>query len=933
MKLFDFLFKISQERYGDTAFGETAFDIKQDIDKMKGKWIYQIIGTFIVSVLGSGTLVQILRSILGKQDTIIIARIFTAAFGSGLPFTLIIFFVSNYLCYVFRRATSKDYVRVEDGNYEISLKGTYGTASEMTKEERKEVFYIAPIEDSLWTILGADRQEEDKLYCLKHLHDEYIGVKTFAGINPHIMLVGTSMSGKTYSVIIPTIMQAIRRGESIITTSPKAELYEFTSSIARANDYKIRILNLNPDQLQYSDSIHYLKYAIKDPSDEDEVMKDVISFARTIIDNTRSEGEKIEKFFEDCTFSLLQSIILWLVLSPDIPESEKTLGNVYMKLAEWGVSGVLANLGHLPKNHPASRTFRTFLDSSDSVRQSAVTGLLLKLQILGAKKVRRITDYDSISLTDPGEEKCIYYIGLSADEKNTLKFLVSLYFSIQFQALIKLAKSKYSKQGERLPINVNFILDEFVSCGFIPEMKEKISVVRSYGISLLIALQDINQIQSIYPLNNEWQSILSQCATHIVLKTNDPVTEDYYSIKSGTSTVITKNDRYQEGRADLFKAHPQTYKTEGSNKRPALNPDEINRLKPNELLVFIAGYNYIKLHKYGMHRHPMYKEIVKEYITDYVPVNESILNEDVQKQDPKKSRAEKMKALDPDKAVNAMSSYEAARPSGARKYTKVTAKKECAKTGDSANTDMPLETAKAVYNVPDTYKTSGIEKERSANSTGQASIKADNITDVSLQAEDTSKDMSGTDKAFCSHEEGENILEEKSGDTSQNVAPARTRKTGFSYHFSGNTRGKSSAKKPDAQPVNEKPASVEEMAVSDENVAISAAAGYKKAGKAAKNGEAKEEKDISSHEDTKEDAKVGQNSPVGDETVDTSHVTEEQKATSYHKLKKRKAILPESDGPVFSLEDFDEYSSDNRQARKVEKDEKGRRALENATFL
>lgn len=619
LKLIDKLYHKSQERFGDNAFGETVYDLKTDIEAMKGKWHWQIIGSVIGAIMMSGIAMQLIRGIFGLQEAVVITKIPSYGLGTGLPVTVILFVIINYLCYYARKSIGKGYTHVSDGNYEISEKGTYGTAREMTDAEKKAVFYGAPIEDNVWTILGADRINEKILYSMKHLHDKAIGVDNYAAINPHIAVIGSSQSGKTYSVILPTIMQAIRRGESVITTSPKGELYEYTANLARKNGYTVKVINLNPDQLANSDSINFLKYAIKNPTDEDEVVKDVISFSRTIIDNTRSEGDKVEKFFEDCAFSLLQSIILYLVLSDDIPEEEKTLGNVYMKLSEWGVAGLLTHIGHLPISHPAKRTFRTFMDSSDTVRQSSVSGLQLKLQILSAKKVRRITDYDTVSLTAPGQEKCIYYIGMSVDEKNTLKFLVSLYFSIQFQALIKLAKSEYAREGEKLPVKVNFILDEFANCGIIPDMTDKLSVVRSYNIDIMIALQDINQLQSMYPLNDQWQTILSQCMTQIVLKTNDPVTEEFFSIKSGEMTVVAKNDRYQEGRADLLKMHPYTYKTESSNKRYALTPDEVRRLAPNELLVFVSGYNYIKLHKFGMDRHPMYQEIERCYIMDYRP--------------------------------------------------------------------------------------------------------------------------------------------------------------------------------------------------------------------------------------------------------------------------------------------------------------------------
>lgn len=63
--------------------------------------------------------------------------------------------------------------------------------------------------------------------------------------NKHIMVVGSSGCGKSYCFARPSILQAIKRKESIIITDPKGELYSDTARYAEERGYTVKILNLS----------------------------------------------------------------------------------------------------------------------------------------------------------------------------------------------------------------------------------------------------------------------------------------------------------------------------------------------------------------------------------------------------------------------------------------------------------------------------------------------------------------------------------------------------------------------------------------------------------------------------------------------------------------------------------------------------------------
>ena len=91
-----------------------------------------------------------------------------------------------------------------------------------------------------------------------------------------------------------------------------------------------------------------------------------------------------------------------------------------------------------------------------------------------------------MDLTLPGREKCIYYM-CSSDQTSTLDVVQGMFFSFLFIYLVQYADRQKEK---KLPVEVNFIIDEFPNIAKIPDFKKKINTVRSRGINITILFQD-----------------------------------------------------------------------------------------------------------------------------------------------------------------------------------------------------------------------------------------------------------------------------------------------------------------------------------------------------------------------------------------------------------------------------------------------------------
>ena len=516
-------------------------------------------------------------------------------------------------------------------NLNYSTKGTYGTSGFMTLEEMHQVLELTnDVKKHKGTILG---KLNGKAVCLPK----------DTRMNRNIAVYGASGSMKSRAFARNMIFQCVARGESLIITDPKSELYESTATYLENAGYIVKSFNLvNPEN---SDSWNCLGEI-----GGQETMAQV--FADVIIQNTGSA--KGDHFWDNGEGNLLKALILLIdqdrTRSPDM----KHLPAVYQLLTQNSERQLTAMFDKLPLDHPARAPFNLFAQSSDTVRSGIILGLGTRLQVLQNQAVQRITSQSDIDLTAPGRNKCIYYIVLS-DQDATMAFLSSLFFSFMF---IKLTRYADGRPNGRCDVPVNLILDEFNNVGRIggaedgSDFARSLSVVRSRDIRVLLAVQSLGQLQNRYP-KNLWSEIIGNCDIQLMLGCTDDVTAEYISARSGDMSVHVNSTMTVRQTIAVAQVIPQYRHTEGHGRRRLLTPDEVLRLPNEELLCIIRGHNILKLNKLDFTKHPMAKQIVKASVYDYNPTADTMIPEPIRSD---------IEPTPPKKAAHRKSLYSSAQP-------------------------------------------------------------------------------------------------------------------------------------------------------------------------------------------------------------------------------------------------------------------------------
>lgn len=157
---------------------------------------------------------------------------FPAAFSlNGLKGIALVAIVAGGLIIYFKLQGRFGGIDFDPRGFRTSSTGAYGTAGWMSEKEMQSVLEISPIDKARGTILGEHR---GKAVCMSK------GTR----LNRHIAVFGASGTMKSRAVIRNALLQAIRRGESVVITDPKAELYNDTSELYRKHGYEVKVFNL-----------------------------------------------------------------------------------------------------------------------------------------------------------------------------------------------------------------------------------------------------------------------------------------------------------------------------------------------------------------------------------------------------------------------------------------------------------------------------------------------------------------------------------------------------------------------------------------------------------------------------------------------------------------------------------------------------------------
>ena len=278
--------------------------------------------------------------------------------------------------------------------------------------------------------------------------------------NLNVLVIGGSGSGKTRGYVKPNVMQAAFApdpGFSMILTDPKGELCLSTGKMLEDAGYKVKVLDLI--DMSRSHCYNPFVYLRND--------NDVQRLVTNLFKATTPKGAtSSDPFWDTAAQMLLLALIFYLKY--EAPEEEQNFAMVMEMLragevdeedskAMSALDTLFYDLRKTDPDHIALKYYDAYHSGSGKTLKSIQITLAARLEKFNLESVAGLTITDELELWKIGEEKTALF-AIIPDNDTSFNFLISLLYTQLFQQLFEVADKKY---GGRLPLHVQFLMDEF----------------------------------------------------------------------------------------------------------------------------------------------------------------------------------------------------------------------------------------------------------------------------------------------------------------------------------------------------------------------------------------------------------------------------------------------------------------------------------------
>ncbi|GBU28505.1 hypothetical protein R84B8_02064 [Treponema sp. R8-4-B8] len=333
----------------------------------------------------------------------------------------------------------------------------------------------------------------------------------------HSLIIGSTGSKKTRLIGMPSLQVYAMAGESFITTDPKAELYQKTYQSLKERDYKIFLFNLRETLRSNAWNplkIPYLQYR---NGQKDKATESVIDMAGCIA----KSGMAKETYWENSAADVLAGLILLLFEYADENEIHFRSLRTLRKEAFKNTKEELTYIQEYFLSRLDNSTFLCSLLSgsaelNDHTRSCVISEFDQAMRPFFCQDnlIDMLSGNDFV-ISEIGKTKTAVFL-IVPDENTLYNALISVFVKQCYSELLNEA-AKHPKN--RLPIRVNFLLDEFSNLPTITDFPSMITASRSRNIRFNLIIQNQNQLKKRYGCDAE--TIKANCENWIFLHSRE----------------------------------------------------------------------------------------------------------------------------------------------------------------------------------------------------------------------------------------------------------------------------------------------------------------------------------------------------------------------------------------------------------------------------
>lgn len=369
-------------------------------------------------------------------------------------------------------------------------------------------------------------------------HGECVPYAVFnGGCNDNIVALAASGGGKTRTLVEPNILAG---ASSMIISDPKGYLYKKYANILKNEGFDIKHLNtrdpVNSDK--YNPMIYFRSY------DGIQKLANIIAY---LMNNRQGTYDPM---WDKLAAILISAVMAYLYEGGRYAPNTlygviKIISTIDTNAMENGTRCNFDRIfrmhneeykkAHGGKDSWAYEQYLKFLGLGSKTLGSIVITVQADLGSIDTPEIRAMTETDEMDITSIGQKKTAVFIDVS-DTDRSKDMLVNMFYS---QAMSELCAYADAQENNRLPVPVRFILDDFGTTSRIEGFEGMISNIRSRGISAMLMIQSVAQLEQNYGLG--YKTILNNCDTTIYLGGNNYETAQYVSqlVNKTPNSILT----------------------------------------------------------------------------------------------------------------------------------------------------------------------------------------------------------------------------------------------------------------------------------------------------------------------------------------------------------------------------------------------------------
>ena len=329
----------------------------------------------------------------------------------------------------------------------------------------------------------------------------------------HTLVIGATGSGKTQDTILPTIKVLAKKGESVVVTDPKGEIYEKAGGLLKKNGYDILLLNFRSPQNGNTWNPLELPYRLYKAGNQDKAIELLDDLALNILyDETNANSDP---FWEKTAADYFSGIAL--AMFEDTTEDKININSINMTatVGEDKFGGSTYIKEYFNMKDPASAAY---VNASGTVmapnetKGGIISVFKQKVKLFASREnLSEMLSYSDFPLDSIGKKPTALFI-IIQDEKKTYHSLATILIKQIYETLIDVAQ----ENGGKLPVRTNFLLDEFANMPPLKDVTTMITAARSRQIRFTMIIQNFAQLNKVYG-KDDAETIKGNCGNIIYL--------------------------------------------------------------------------------------------------------------------------------------------------------------------------------------------------------------------------------------------------------------------------------------------------------------------------------------------------------------------------------------------------------------------------------